>query len=675
MGLLASLALGLSLAVLPVLLTWTTALGLHWTRQSAWFAAGALAALAIWRAWAKRPASAGLPLPKISTASLALLGIFAVTIFARFVMVRDLAAPPWVDSIHHGVITRLLLDQGAFPASYAPYLEIDTARYHAGFHAGLAFFIWLSGLEMHSAMLIYGQVLNALIVFPAYLLTVQLTGSRRAGLFAALIAGLFTPMPAYYTSWGRYTQLAGLIILPAAFALCRLPQPQAALKLWRPVQIFLAAIACAGLFLTHYRVAAFLACLLAADWLVAALPALALRLNTSRLRLPAQPDNGSPGKGSPLRALAQLLLTAGLSLLLVLPWLPETFATLFIPKLSLWQGGNPEPFSGFAWSFLDTAWGKPAMALAALGLILGVVQRQSHPWVLALWAGLMLLLANLEPLGLPGGGFVTTLSVTISAFLPIAVAGGAFLDGVYNAGASLFSRLAHIVSRKIPSPEEEPAPARHGEEAHASEAGAATEAIPGVSPSRAGLSQVSPGSPPRQNNWLYAACWTAAALIAALFAARAQVTLLRPVTFLARQADFTAIRWAAANLPAGATALVNPAGWGYGLFQGEDGGYWLSPLAGIQTLPPPVIYGLDNNLERVGQVNSLVQAALDAAADPPALHRLLQENDIAYIFIGAKGGAFPASRLLESGLFQVLYHQDGAWIFQPAKIHPANAPY
>ena len=42
------------------------------------------------------------------------------------------------------------------------------------------------------------------------------TGSEGAGriggLAAALIVGVFTPMPAYYTSWGRYTQLAALLI-------------------------------------------------------------------------------------------------------------------------------------------------------------------------------------------------------------------------------------------------------------------------------------------------------------------------------------------------------------------------------------------------------------------------------------------------------------------------------
>ena len=37
-----------------------------------------------------------------------------------------------------------------------------------------------------------------------------------AGLVAALAASLVSYFPAYYVSWGRYTQLTAMILLPAA---------------------------------------------------------------------------------------------------------------------------------------------------------------------------------------------------------------------------------------------------------------------------------------------------------------------------------------------------------------------------------------------------------------------------------------------------------------------------
>ncbi len=68
-------------------------------------------------------------------------------------------------------------------------------------------------------MLLLGQVFNALSVLAVYLLATSLTKDRLAGLFAALVTGFLSSMPAYYASWGRYTQLVGLLVLPVCAAL------------------------------------------------------------------------------------------------------------------------------------------------------------------------------------------------------------------------------------------------------------------------------------------------------------------------------------------------------------------------------------------------------------------------------------------------------------------------
>ncbi len=539
-----------------------------------------------------------------------LLLIFLFSLVVRLLMVRDLAAPPWVDLVHHGVITRLILEQGAFPASYSPYLEIDSARYHAGYHSLMAVFTWLSGMDLQAGMLLFGQVLNALMILPVYLLTVQLSGERYAGLFAAIIAGLFTPMPAYYTSWGRYTQLTGLLILPAAFWLVTETRRRWAegglRRAWR--SLALAALACAGIFLVHYRAAAFLGCLLAADFTVRA-GVLLLRRVLQRWQ--KQP----PAAGTPeLRAyLMSVALTAALSLLLVLPWLPETFTGLFIPKLSAWRGGHGQPFEGFAWSFLITAWGVPSLYLAGAGVAWGLIRRRAFPVILGLWSGLMFLIANLEPLGLPGGGFISSLAVGISLFMPLAAAGGFLSGDLYSLG-------------------------------------------------RRWLDGRYTGIPP----WLPAAyriAWAALALAAMLGAGRALLPILRPVTFLARQADVNGLRWLAENTPADSTVLINPAAWGYGMYQGQDGGYWVTPVTGRRSLPPPVLYGLDNDQERVAAVNRQVQSAIDLAGDPAALQVMLRANGIDYIFLGGRGGVLSPRRLNASGLFPLLFSSRGVWIF------------
>ena len=73
-----------------------------------------------------------------------------------------------------------------------PHTYPEADYYHFGFHSALSSFIWLTGYEIHDGMLIFGQVLNAMIVFAVYLLAKTLTKNRRAALTAALIAGVFT---------------------------------------------------------------------------------------------------------------------------------------------------------------------------------------------------------------------------------------------------------------------------------------------------------------------------------------------------------------------------------------------------------------------------------------------------------------------------------------------------
>src|SRR4030067_3132892 len=77
-----------------------------------------------------------------------------------------------------------------------------------------------------------------------------------AGVIAIVIAGLMTAMPVYYLNWGRYTQLAGQAILPAA---CLLVWINLTTRDHDWHLLSLLWIAMAGLGLTHYRVLIFAA--------------------------------------------------------------------------------------------------------------------------------------------------------------------------------------------------------------------------------------------------------------------------------------------------------------------------------------------------------------------------------------------------------------------------------
>ncbi len=597
-----ALANGLSLAVIPLVMLWSSVLGLHWNRMAllALFLLLALASAGLLgRRWTRRR-RAGQSGPGISLdwGGAALLAIFVFSLGVRLAMVRDMAGPAWVDSVHHAVVTRLILEHGAFPASYAPYLQMNTASYHAGFHSLLAVFEWLSALPMLDGMLFFGQVLNTCGVLAAYLLAYALLGDRRAGLAAALIAGVFTPMPAYMTSWGRYTQLAGILILPSAVALIGLLQQGGGLSLRRrpdrstAILVGLAALACAGLFLTHYRVIAFLAAYLLAALLVEGGRDLRVESSQALRRL--------------LRSAGLYLLVALLAVLVTLPWWPATVRTLVLPKL-VWTPAMAVFASDFSWSYLTSGLGNYTLALAAAGLVLGAARRQAVPIALFLWVVIMFALANLGVLHLPGAGFINNTSVEITLFLPLAALGGYALSW--------------------------------------------------------GIGQVQ-GRLPQDWKPVFYANLGAAALILSFYAAQQILPILNSATMQIRQADRPALEWAAQHLPQEAVVLINPFAWGYGLYAGSDGGAWVAPIGGRQTLPPPVLYSFDSDLEAIQRNAELSRKVMSLNTDPDGLYAFLKEQGIEYIFLGARGGALSPKLLASSPKYEVLYAQRGVWIFR-----------
>jgi hypothetical protein len=149
-----------------------------------------------------------------ATVLLALLGALAAW---RFFQVRGLSFPPWVDAPHHVLIVRKILETGLLPADLNPYLPV-TFYYHFGFHVTTALFAGIAGLPLEKAALAMGQILNAAISLSAYCLGRAVwSDARRAGA-AALLTALVSQMPAYYATWGRYTLISGLVLLPLALA-------------------------------------------------------------------------------------------------------------------------------------------------------------------------------------------------------------------------------------------------------------------------------------------------------------------------------------------------------------------------------------------------------------------------------------------------------------------------
>jgi len=402
LDILQTIALGpmASLALFPLLLFWVSLAGGEWNAGWVRLFLVVAVAVAVWRLWGR-----ARPWPRPDRATVictgALGAVFLLALATRLYLIKGIPYPAWVDSYHHTIITQIVLDTGRVPSDYRPYASLSNFIYHFGFHAWSAFVSWATGLAAHRAVLWGGQVLNTLTVLSVFFFVDRLARDRRAGLVAAVIAGLVCRMPSYYVNFGRYPQLAGQVLLPVAVVAtveaCHRQKTR-----WR--SILATALLVAGLGLTHYRVAIFYL----ASLVPLALAALVLK----------------PFSRSRLLWSALWLVCVGLAaLVLVSPFLPS-----FLGKTVALARRAAPATSGtqydyitldfIRWAGLRTGM-LIALGLAVAWLLFRLRQLPLGGFVL-LWLGVIIFLANPVVSGTPSG-FFTNGTVILALYLPASV--------------------------------------------------------------------------------------------------------------------------------------------------------------------------------------------------------------------------------------------------------------
>jgi len=396
-------ALSLGVAGWPVLWQWVSLAGGRWSGGLLWgvVAVGWVAAAVVARR-RNKPADGREPQPTLPAAGDAhprsavpaymLLAVLILTATAsRFVAVRDLAFPPWVDSSRHALITAVMLESGRIPTDYAPYLPVDHFPYHYGFHTLSTSLILMTGAALPGALLFLMQLLGGLLPLAVYAAGWLVTRRRVVGLLAAFLVALPFFFPGYYATWGRMTQLSAMVVMPVLLALTwRLGRGWS--RLWP-----LVGVLAAGVFLLHFRVFLFylpFAALVAADCFLARRPAWGL-------------------------------VKAGLlGAVLVAPRLIELL--LVTEPLATVSRSLPG-YNDFPMGYITTGWERAflvAAGIAAAVVVAGLALRRrwvAFPLLLLLWVGALFALLAGERLGLPESLVVNLNSMYITLFLPLAL--------------------------------------------------------------------------------------------------------------------------------------------------------------------------------------------------------------------------------------------------------------
>jgi hypothetical protein len=263
----------LSIALWPLLLLYVSLIGLRFVPWFCWVLLALAAGYVLYETWAQRAASNPTPYATRNTqpphasriTPYSLLAITLIYGVFRLWDISGLTVPLFGDSLHHTMITSLIMDGGRVPTGYLPYIPVETFTYHFGFHTLAAVFAMLTDATSQYAVLLLGHVLNTLAVPFAYMLNRSLFGSRLAGLGAALLTASVSLMPAFYVNWGRYTQLSGqLLLMLALVSLIRVMRPQNKVqspgsKVRDPKwgDHLLLALSVGGLVVVHYRILIF----------------------------------------------------------------------------------------------------------------------------------------------------------------------------------------------------------------------------------------------------------------------------------------------------------------------------------------------------------------------------------------------------------------------------------
>lgn len=597
-----ALWLALSLSVIPILYAWTWFFGLHLSLLPLIFLAGACYAAIVWLLWqaagSQLVASHKEVWPMLAVALL----ILAATIARRFFEVSDDALPLWVDSVHHAVLLRVAAETGSVPVDVRPYLPVSDLPYHWGFHVTLATIMQLSGLDLPRMLLWSGQLVNAFQVVTVAALAAFLWRKSMAGLAAGAVVGLVSLMPAYLVTWGRYTFLYGLLILPPflIFGLVGLRQ-----RNWRAWLML--AFLTGGFLLTHY---------IAAIFGLALLGLLFLWHND----LERRHEEAAPH----LRESASKVLMMGSALVLgalfATPWLlflaKRVFAYYIAEPNALRGGGSYNALNeGLLWAGQN----RLLFGLAAASLLLSIWKRQRAGLFLAAWPFLLLFMANLDLIGLPVLWLVANTEVLVSLYIPV----GALIGG----GAALLWQLA-------------------GKERPLfSAAWSARKRWFGLSPQQLLLALL--------------------LVISVALAERQLTNVINPTTRIANAADLAAIEWAIQHTPEDARFLTASTGWLPDAERGADGGWWLVPLAKRWSSTPPVLFTYaDPATVSEIQTRTRLTSHLPAGQEAETLEQIVIENAIDYVYIGWTEQSFKLEWFTDNPRYQTVYQHDGVSILE-----------
>ena len=680
-----AIMIALGTAIWPIVWTWTTLMNWSWSPVSLWvvFVIGWLIVIARAVQYRRKHNLAWLStLPSQHTVVLFIILLFSFIL--RLLAVRDLVFPPWVDSVRHALITVIMSETGQVLQNYRPYLDAEGSLYHFGFHTISASLDLMLNGDMPRMLLMMGQLINTLVLLGIYAAGYLLTRRRGVGLVAAFVVGLPMFFPAYYMSWGRLTQLTGMLILAVLVGLTwRLARGLTTEVLQKEhvhhsnffsvdVQyIVLTGLLAGGLFLVHFRVFLLYVPVALIIWLF-----------------------GRPNRQLPMAGFVALFVSFPRIVQFVRITRPKTILT------------SSPTYNDFPIGYITTAWETPILILTIACAILALLhlsyRYQALNWVIGLgllaftlageWLGFLPILGNIPFLrtGLVAGLFAFVLggwqqwignwpllAVSWLAFghwlrTPEehagAIAGAAFMLWVTpNLPKWRWMELIFLntlwvgllfillLGRRIGLPE-----------SWVLNTNAMVISLFLPYSLIIGLAAWALWDWFQQQHWLIQVTlyvgFGSLIMYTTLFSVPHQINILNQTTVLAESADLPALEWLDQNLPPDAHIVSSSWRWLNNTWSAQDGSAWLVPLYNRSSTIPPADYGYNPALAAIIRPFNEQAAAIKDWSTPEAT-QFLRDNGVTHVYIGARSGFLKPEQVAANLAMELLFAENGTFIF------------
>ncbi len=147
--------------------------------------------------------------------------------------------------------------------------------------------------------------------------------------------------------------------------------------------------------------------------------------------------------------------------------------------------------------------------------------------------------------------------------------------------------------------------------------------------------------------------------------------IINPSTIFASESDMLAIEWIKENIPANSRFLINSTLWQGNTYRGGDGGFWLLPLTGNFTIPPPVIFTWGGK-SYTRPIKDLSRSISDLTTCDLSFWKVIKEGEITYLYLNSRFGSLQATGLKSCEYVNTVYTNKEVTIFQAVQRKTTN---